>query len=191
MDIDRFASQVNNPRRTKDELVQIRANAVAAGNVEFARIAQDALDNRFPGWNSVRSKRSGATPTTVSFRGDERRYPTAKEAYVWLIERFIQTYPEPFVKLNWEAKFFAKGRKRNYFGRDPRKMFHGSPHLASDKNNYIQLSNGWVVNLNLSNEQKFEILAKFAAVAKLQLGQEWKWQIEGGIDSDKPLEVRF
>jgi len=70
-------------------------------------------------------------------------------------------------------------------------MFHGSPHLASDKNNYIQLSNGWVVNLNLSNEQKFEILAKFAAVAKLQLGQEWKWQIEGGIDSDKPLEVRF
>jgi hypothetical protein len=80
--------------------------------------------------------------------------------------------------------FVAKGRNRNYFGRAPKKMFHGSPHLADDRNNYLRLTNGWFINLNLKNDQKFEILCKFAAVGKFEYGREWKWEVEGEAASD-------
>lgn len=190
MDAERFAKLVNDPRRTKEELLQMRSNAIAAGQPEFARLAEEILHHRYSGWNVARSKRSGATPTTVSFKSDERSFQSAKEAYVWLIERFLRFHPEPFLNLNWETAFIAKGQKRNYFGRDPKTMFHESPHLAADLNNWTRLSNGWVVNLNLSNAQKLDILMKFAAVAKLSL-QDWRWHVQGGYDTDESRDFQI
>ncbi|HNA04393.1 MAG TPA: hypothetical protein PLV48_10965 [Rhodocyclaceae bacterium] len=184
MDLSRFIQLVNDPRRTKDELRNMLNNAVQNSKPDYARAAKDALDGRFPGWNDVRAKRVGATPTRVVFRGVERRYETAKDAYTWLIERFIEAHPEPFINLDWEIAFVAKGRQRNYFGRTLKRMFHGSPHLADDANNFARLTNGWYVNLNLSNDKKFAILCNFAAVGKFKYGEEWTWSVEGrGSDS--------
>ena len=121
----------------------------------------------------------GPTPTTVVFGGVRHEFPSAKEAYVWLIERFVKTYPKLFIDLNWQTAFVAKGKKRNYFGRSPAKMFHGSPHLAEDSNNYARLLNGWYVNLNLSNAQKRYILFRFAHVANLKHGEDWQWKVSG------------
>ena len=105
-----------------------------------------------------------------------------------MIERFTEAHPEPFSSLNWETAFIAKGRRRNYFGRDPQRMFFGSPHLADDQNMYRPLRNGWYVNLNLNNDQKFEILCRFAAVGKFIWGQEWHWEIEGKPTDDDLLD---
>jgi hypothetical protein len=50
--------------------------------------------------NPIRLKRGGATPTRVVFRDKDRYFPTAKDTYCWLIERFVETYPNPFINLN-------------------------------------------------------------------------------------------
>jgi hypothetical protein len=185
LDIERFTRLVTDHRRTKDELQNMLRNALNKGETEFAHIVKDQLDVRFPGWDCVRSRKGGSTPTVVAFRGIEYRFETAKKAYFWLIEKFLEAHPEPFVTLNWETKFIAKGKRRNYFGRNLEKMFHGSPHLADDPNNYQKLSNGWYANLNLNNDQKFDILCKFAAVGEFDFGREWKWEIEGKLSGDE------
>lgn len=182
MDIDKFKRLVTDHRRTKDELKTMLSNALNKGEVEFAHIAKNELDIRFPGWTSARTRRGGATPVIVEFRGSKHRFETAKDAYFWLLEKFTEAHPGTFTTLNWETVFVAKGKRRNYFGRDLEKMFHGSPHLADDQNNYQMLSNGWYANLNLSNDEKFDILCKFAAVGKFDFGREWKWEIEGESD---------
>jgi len=184
MDIDRFKRLVADQRRTKDELKTMLSNALKKDEAEYAHIAKIELDTRFPGWASVRGRRGGATPTFVGFRGSEHRFETAKDAYFWLIQKFTEAHPETFATLNWETVFVAKGKRRNYFGRDLEKMFHESPHLADDQNNYQKLSNGWYANLNLNNDQKFDILCKLAAVGKFDFGREWKWEIEGKSDDD-------
>jgi len=177
MDIEKFTQLVNDPTRTKDNLQQMMKNALQKGMHEHALIAKEALDIRFPGWNEV--KTGGATPTRVSFLNAEKKFSTAKDAYIWLIERFITVKPALFTDVNWETEFFAKGKKRNYFGRSPERMFRNSPHLARDKNNYRKLPNNWYVNLNLSNSQKFEILCKFAAITKLRYEEDWQWEVIG------------
>ena len=177
MDIEKFTQLVNDPTRSKANLQQMMKNALQKGKHEYAAITKEVLDTRFPGWNEV--KTGGATPTRVSFRSTEKIFPTAKNAYIWLIERFITVKPELFADVNWETEFFAKGKKRNYFGRSPKKMFRSSPHLADDPNNYKKLPNNWYVNLNLSNAQKFEILCKFAAITKLRYKEDWQWEVIG------------
>jgi hypothetical protein len=91
MDLDRFRKMVSDPARSRKELEQIFRNALEKKQLEFAREAKDVLDKRFPGWDNVASRRRGATETIAKFRGTERRCPTAKEAYIWLIERFISS----------------------------------------------------------------------------------------------------
>lgn len=159
-------------------------NAISNGETEFAYIAKAQLDSRFPTWKCVRSRRGGATPAVASFHNVKQRFETAKEAYVWLIEKFIEAHPEPFLTSSWETMFIAKGTRRNYFGRNLKKMFHGSPHLADDQNNYMRLSNGWFANLNLNNDEKLTILFKFAAVGNFVFDQEWKWEIEEKLVGD-------
>jgi hypothetical protein len=95
----------------------MRENAIRKGEREFARVAEQTLDKGFPGWNDVRSRHGGATPTDVRFLTERRHLGTAKEAYVWLIERFVQRYPKPFVDLDWEIVFLAKGPRALFFAR--------------------------------------------------------------------------
>ena len=186
MDLALFRNLVYDPARTSADLQRMRRNAIADGKLEFAAVAKETLDRRFPGWDKVSYRKGGPTPTTVFFGGVRHEFPSAKEADVWLISRFVKTYPELFIDLNWETVFVVKGKKRNYFGRSPAKMFHHSHHLAEDSNNYIWLVNGWSVNLNLSNAQKRDILGRFAHVANLKYGEDWQWKVSG---EPEPLSV--
>ncbi len=179
MDRERFKSLVNDPRRTRQEIDQMRRNALDKGEIELAYLAEKALDNRFPGWNRGIRKAGGATPTLASFRGEERRFPMAKEAYVWLMDCFIRAKPEILEGPDWQKEFVAKGRTVNYFDRDLKSLFRDSPHLADDPNNYTILGNGWFADLNLSNAQKFKNLCKFAAIAKFKFKTDWNWEVEG------------
>jgi hypothetical protein len=138
------------------------ANAIRKGAREHAAIAKGELDHRFPGWDKVQSKRGGSKPTIATFQGRVEHFPTTKEAYVWLVERFANAKPELFSDPSKETVGVANGRNRNYFARSPENLFRETPELAENSSNFVRLSNGWYANVNLNNAQKFSILARLS-----------------------------
>jgi len=89
----------------------------------------------------------------------------------------IEACPGLFTNINWETEFVSKGIRRLYFSKDLMKMFHGSPHLADNPNNFNLLPNGWYANMDLDNDRKFNVLCKMAAVAKLKFEKDWYWHV--------------
>jgi hypothetical protein len=179
MDIEKFRKMVTDPRRTKKDLIRILETARSRGSEAHAAIAVNQLHQRFPDWDIVKYKKGGPTPNWPVFRGERRTFNTAKEGYIWLIERFISERPELFKNPSNETLFVALGKSRNCFGRNPKSLFKGSPHLADNPSNYQRLSNGWYANLNLSNAQKFDIRLRFGALAHLEYPVDWKWEVSG------------
>jgi hypothetical protein len=169
MDLERFRERVNDLRRTRAELIQMLDNV--KGNAEFAAIAKAALDTRFAGWDKVSHKAAGARSTQAIFRKESRWFPTSREAYLWLLEKFINANPD----LIHHTIF--KGLKRDRFAHEPDGLFHSSPELAESPSNYARLSNGWCTDMNLDNSTKLDILC-FAAVIAGIPDQEWQWQVE-------------
>lgn len=152
-------------------------NAKAKGLREYAAIAKAELDRRFAGWDRVKSRRGGAKPTIARFLGKEQHCDSSKDAYVWLVERFINKNPKVFDEPSKDTLFVALGKRRNYFGRSAARMFSGNPELAENSSNYVQLSNGWYANTNLNNAQKFDILMRLAALARLKYPEQWGFEV--------------
>lgn len=179
MDIDRFRALLDDPEKSKQDLLAMRENALRVSALEHVRAAEQALDLRFPSWRTIRSRRGGSKPTDVEFQGKTMHFESEKEAYIWLIERFIQHYSKPFVELNWETVFVAKGPRALYFAKSLRRLFGNRQHLAEDSNKYHRLTNGWYAKLVLSELQKLSLLIKFATVAQLKFGTNWDWNSRG------------
>jgi hypothetical protein len=91
----------------------------------------------------------------------------------------LQYYPKPFVEIDWETVFIAKGPRTLFFAKSLKKLFANTPHLADDPNKYHRLTTGWFAKLVLSNKQKLEILLKFGSVAALQFRRDWDWNALG------------
>lgn len=174
MEISKFKEIVQSSKRSRKELDILLLKATNKGEIEFINIIQQEFRRR--GWN-VNGPLGGATPTEVLFNDEKRIFSSAKKAYGWMIENFIKVHPEVFDTVSWETYFVAKGSQRLYFGRDKKKIFFGSPHLAEQSSNLISLSNGWFANVNLNNEEKFNILCKLAAVSGLTFNKDWGWKI--------------
>lgn len=177
MDINKFKVFLYSHEKSQKDLETMLNNARRIGNAEYIDLAKKALDERFPSWNMPTTRRGGARPTIVKFRDESREFPSGKDAYRYLIEKFISVYPDVFNNIDWQTYYVGMGKKRLYFGQTLEKIFFGSPHLADEKNNYIKLSNGWYANVNLSNDQKFEILCKYAELAKLTFEDDWSWRV--------------
>lgn len=152
-------------------------NALKTGAREHGAVAKAELDRRFSGWDVVKSRKGGAKPTIARFLEKEQTFSTSRNAYLWLIERFVGATPSVFDDPSENTIYLALGKKRNYFGRNLKKMFHGTPHLAENPSNYASLSNGWYANLNLNNTQKFDILMRFAALAGMEYPAQWDWEV--------------
>lgn len=175
MDIDRFLGLIEDPKKTQADLVAMRDNALKKNAIEHVHLAERILDERFPRWRLPRTRRGGSKPTNVMFLGSTKNFPTEKEAYVWLMERFSQHYPQPFENIDWQTRFVAKGVRALYFARSLKNLFHTAPDHAADTTKYHRLANGWYAKLVLSEQQKVELLMKFAAVANLRMGTDWDW----------------
>ena len=175
MDINRFLELLQDPLKNQSDLVAMRNNALKKNTIEYVHHAEKALDERFPNWRSIRTRRGGSKPTNVMFLGKTNHFPSEKDAYVWLMERFTQHYPQPFETIDWQTRFVAKGARALYFAKSLKNLFHTSPDHAADTNKYHRLTNGWYAKLILSEKQKVELLMKFAAVAKLRMGVDWDW----------------
>jgi len=111
MDIEKFTQMVHDPGKTKDDLKRIMENALRKQALDHVDIVRDELDSRFPGWDVVRSRKGGSTPNVAIFRGHERTFDTAKEGYIWLIEKFIAVRPELFNDPSSETLYLALGIK--------------------------------------------------------------------------------
>ena len=183
MNLDRFEQLVKNPRRTRVELEQLLRNAIEAGSVEYATLAKEVLDQKFPGRQDVRSRRGGRKPTVARFLDKTREFGTSKEAYVWMVERFAAIRPDVFQEPSSDTLYLAFGKRRNYFAKSPTKLFEGTPELANDANHFARLTNGWFVNLNMSNAQKFDILSRLAAITRLSYLDKWDWEVLDPTDA--------
>lgn len=177
MDLDKFSKMVSDPARSEQDMKTMLENALRKDARDFAAVAKAELDRRFPGWDVVRSRKGGSKPTIARFLGKEQSFSTSRDAYLWLIERFVSAKPSVFDDPSKDTIYLALGRKRHYFGRNLKKMFHGTPHLAENPSNYAQLANGWLANLNLNNAQKFDILMRFAALSRMEYPTQWDWEV--------------
>jgi len=121
-------------------------------------------------------------PVTARFRGFTQTFSTAKDAYVWMLQHFIQAQPD-LLERDKQIQFAAKGRGRVHFGRSPRELFVASPQLAENSNFYAKLPGGWYAITNNNNKEKFDKLTKLAGVAGLKFKHDWDW------DTDKPLKA--
>ena len=118
-----------------------------------------------------------ANPTIASFRGTVKHFVSAKEAYVWMLNRFFEAKPDVFADDSLDSLSMPTGSKRLYFERTPQALFAHNPRLAEDSNLYCCLVNGWYADVNLSNKQKLKNLVKFAKVANLERRRDWEWQV--------------
>lgn len=191
MDLSLYQKQLADPRHNQADLMRMRENALSKNAIEHIHAAEMALTQRYPNWRNVKSRRAGAKAIDVEFLGQKQHCDSEKDAYIWLIERFIQHYPKPFVVLDWETVFVAAGPRSLYFAKSLNRLFGESyERLAQKQHNWRRLSNGWYAKLVLNEKQKLGLLNKFSAVAQLRFGVDWDWNCEGRENPQKsPMEL--
>jgi hypothetical protein len=140
MDIHEFERRARDTRRTRAELENMKANAAAKGAVEYARIADEVLQERFP----IKAKSGGGpTPTTAAFQGRGEDFGSGKEAYLWLVEQFCHFKPdalEAYVALNRRGRGRLKGFR---FARGADELFPAGSSRRGDPAYYAKLRSRW------------------------------------------------
>lgn len=176
MDVADFERRARNPSLSREELETLKVNALAKGNREFASIAEEVLIERFP---ATSKKGGGATPTTAVFLGRNEDFPSGRDAYLWLIQRFREHHPNLLESQErWHQRAF-RSVKRKYFAKSPEALFAPGSKLASQNGNYAELTEGWFANANLNHQQKFDILLRLAGICQLQYPDQWDFQVAG------------
>jgi hypothetical protein len=129
--------------------------------------------------NSPKGKLKRATPSTARFRDIHKEFATGREAYIWLVENIISARPATFRDPTSKALKIILGNSRKYFAHNLETLFRDSPYLMAEKSTFARLTNGWVASVNLSNAQKFDILLRLSALARLAYPQDWEWTVHG------------
>lgn len=117
------------------------------------------------------------TPSRARFRGEERDFDSAKDAYVFLVDRFLRANPELLDFPYSDELAITLSSVRKQFARDVDSLFEKSQHLALDPNNYTQVASGWFANLNTKNEQKVANIYALSALGRFKLGEDWSWDL--------------
>lgn len=179
----KLSEMLANPARYCSELRELWKDAKFNKDQERIRQCEEALNRGCPGRNTPqRPRRAGSRQTTAMFKGKSEGFDFAKDAYIWLIERFIRTDPTVFTSPDHRLIRVAVGRGRYFFARRAKALFPRSPHLADTQSNFHLLTNGWFANANLDNNQKFTILIRFGDTIGLMQGRDW------GFQPDDPTE---
>jgi hypothetical protein len=177
VDIKYFERLVRDPRKTREELENMRNSALAKGKPAFAAIANEVLLQRFP----LRARRSGgATPTTAIFRDQRDEFGSGKEAYLWLVENFCRYQRDTldrYIALHDQAGARSAGRRFSAIADD---LYPKSSRRRGDTSFYSQLSNGWFADTNLNHADKFATLMQLSYVCGLEYEVNWTFRVTGG-----------
>ena len=166
----------------RDDLEQLKANALSRGRKDLAQIAHDLLNELFP----VRTRKGGgATPSTVTFKGRVQAFPSGKDGYVWLVDQFGLNQTNLFA----EYKALHKERKSSScrLAQTPVQLFPAGSARADVASNYVAVVGGWYVDANLNHVGKFALLLQLGHLAKLSYPTDWNFEIDG---STEELEER-
>jgi hypothetical protein len=180
MDIERFEQIARNPCKTREELENMKKNALAKGNAEFAAIANEVILHRFP----VQGRRSGgATPTTGKFRDRSEEFDSGKDAYLWLVEQFCRYRPDAldkYVSLHAKAGARSKGCR---FATNESDLFPEGSQRRGDPAFYSKVSTGWFADTNLNHANKFATLIQLSYVCGLEYEVDWEFRVTGATVS--------
>jgi hypothetical protein len=179
MDIQRFEQLVRDPGKTREDLENMKKNALAKGKPDFASIADEVLLQRFP----EKGRRSGgATPTTGTFRGRNNEFASGKDAYLWLVEQFCRYRSgtlDKYVALHTKAGARSKGRR---FAANESDLFPKGSRRQGDPTFYSKVSNGWFADTNLSHADKFATLMQLSYVCGLEYEVDWNFRVTGATE---------
>lgn len=171
MEIERFQRLLHDPTRSKQDLMRMRENAINRNEIAHIRAAENALDERFPEWQAARTRSGGKAPTLVEFQGEKLLCDSAKDAYLWLIEKFLRQHPG-LLEMDWSV---FRRNKVTFFSKSLQELFKGYTGVV-ERSMHRKLSNGWYAKTNLSNGQKLDSLRHLAALAGLHFGRDWDWK---------------
>jgi hypothetical protein len=179
MDIERFEQIARDPRKTRQELENMKKNALAKGAAEFAAIVNEVILQRFP----VKSRRSGgATPTTGKFRGRSEEFDSGKDAYLWLVEQFCRYRADAldkYVVLHAKAGARSKGCR---FSTKENELFPEGSRRRGDPAFYSKIWNGWFADTNLNHTDKFATLMQLSYVCELEYEVDWEFRVTGATE---------
>lgn len=177
MDATRFEQLARNPALTRQELENMKENAISRDKNELADIADAVLRERFP----IKTKKvSGWTPTKAIFRGRSEKFSTGKDAYLWLVEQFRNYHPSVFEEYE---KLYKKARsKGKRFARNPDTLFPPDSKHTDNQSHYSELPGGWFTYTNINHEDKFKTLDKLGSLSKLEYKSDWDFDVEGGTE---------
>lgn len=180
MDIARFEQLARDLRRTRADLESMKANALAKGQVEFAKIANKALLERFP---VVTKRGGGQTPTIATFRSCSEHFESGKDAYVWLVEQFCQFRKgtlENYIALHKRAGTHSKGYR---FAKNPDDLFPEDSSRRDNPSHYVMLISGWYADTNLNHKNKFTTLMQLSYICKLEYSTDWDFRVTGATEN--------
>lgn len=179
---------IKHPARTMQQLIDARKTF---DDREMKDAIEVVLDQRYPHWQSKDSRivASGhKTPTYAQFRGKQKTFTTSKNAYIWVVEKMLNTSPNLTLGDAVFKEMFINGTHgAQYLCRAPEELFpaKSKDYIRAKKDIlWHELPNGWILNLNLSNKQKFDRLCNLAAVCDLGYEKDWSWHVEGEEESD-------
>jgi len=184
MDTQRIRKLKDNPAVSRLELEKLFQQAMSNNDRALAFEIQEVIDARF---GMQLTAPEGHIAASASFRGSQKTFAHAKDAYLWLVEHFIELRPEIFTEPAMETTgVIALGRARNsdgkplrnYFARSRQKLFRSSPELAEQSDKYAKLRNNWYANINLNNVEKLDILIQFGNQLSLEHGRDWTFLVE-------------
>lgn len=157
----------------------MKKNALDRGQVECAKIANEALIERF----SIKAKRGrGPTPTTAMFRSLTESFDTGKDAYIWLIEEFTvhrEDALERYVDLHKHAGERSRGCR---FAKNQDDLFPKNSSRTGNPTHYVALSSGWYADTDLNHRDKFATLMQLSHVCGLEYGTEWDFRVSGATE---------
>lgn len=184
LEVERLKMLLHRLKDDKQELLKQELQARRDQDWDRHDLIVEVLDERHAGWdapNPVSSSRGGTkSPIEVSFRGAVQIFDDAKQAYIWIMEKFVAAEEIHLSLSSWQEKFVNPGAARKNIARSLPELFVRSPHLRSDKNKWHQLRNGWYLNLNIKTEDKRTVLFSYAQVAGIN-GSEWDWKVIGEV----------
>ena len=180
MENQNFKLLVQRLKNSKTALLGLLVSAKENKNAEQEDYLMEILDDSHPGWDDPavagNAKGHQKPMIKITFKQTTHRFEHGYQAYAWLMDEFIKIRAIDIATSNWEEKFINDSNARKYIAETSDKLFLKSPHLANRPHTYQRLSNGWYLNTTLNSEEKFEVLARYAAIIDLK---DWVWEVEG------------
>lgn len=177
MDIERFSQIARDPNLSREQLETMRANALSKNKLDYVRVAEEVLCERFPG----RSQRHGGgrTPTTAIFRGQTAFFDSGKDAYIWLVNQFCsyrKCVLSDYHQLHDRAGSRSRGKR---FSPDPLSLFPVGSNRRGNCTYYSPVGDGWFADVNLNHDDKFAALLQLSYLSNLEYEQDWDFQVTG------------